>query len=596
MLSENISTIQYKPNLSQFGISTTATPVENSNGFNALIEYAYENRLTNIILPSQEKYIISKDIPIRLKSYIKLDLNKSTLKIESHGKNGSQIVIIENCINAELFNGTIEGDRYTHDYSTYNPTTQSHEFNVGARLEQGSQNCKIHNITFKKMTGYGLYTSQGTALAHVALNKKLLESGSYTDGGDKIENDEKIRYASPIDITSFKGQEYLQIGTYLNYQDYLFNSTREFTIYFYSGNSFISKVDGKLYRPIPLPSNATQCRLVFNQSDPGDILNGDIYKLDIFTMNPPRNCEITNCTFDDNRCLGTAICGGWKIKLTNNIFKNTSVNPNSVPNAHYQAGKPGYGIDIEDGWEGTQDLIIEGNTFENNAFGDLVSMAGDNTLIKNNNFTGRVYMYSRNTNYTIENNTFTNAIATYETEKDYGAIIRNNTYNSCTVSGKYHKKPQVSAVVFERETITGKGNIQLDTSMPLRNSNISLDGTVGINMIGRFINCIIDGVDAQTASTLHNTGVEIENSTITNSNFFVTRNSVFNQNDLTRFRVRLDGGNLGFTNNTINSKPKNESMPIVQLRSGGTAIIKGNNIKEGIKLYTNEGNVNVITS
>lgn len=596
-ITDSDTPTQYTPDLSEFGISTTSTPTENSNGFNALIEYASENKLTNISLPSQEEYIISKDIPIKLKSYIKLDLNGSIIKIEPNDKNGSQILIIKDCIDTELLNGTIEGDRYTHDYSTYNQNTQSHEFNVGVRLEQGSKNCKINNITFKKITGYGLYTSQGTALAHVSLNKKLLERGSYSDNGEKVVNTEKIRYSLPIDITSFKGLEYLQVGTYLNYQDYLFNSTREYTIYFYnSQNQFISKNDGELYRPISLPSNATSCKLVFNQSDPTDILDGDIYKLDIFTMNPPKNCEITNCIFDDNRCLGAAICGGWKIKFTNNNIKNTSAKPNDVPNALYQAGRPGYGIDVEDGWEGTQDLFISDNTFENNGFGDLVVMAGDNTKITNNKFTGRVSMYSRSTNYTVENNSFTNAIAMYETEKDYGATIRNNTYNSCTILGKYYKKPEVSSVVYEKETITGKGDIQIDTSMPLTDSNINLDGTTGINMIGKFINCIIDGVDGQTSSASYNTGIEIENSTITNSNFFITRSSIFNQNNLTKFRVRLDSGDLTFANNIVNSKPKNESMPIVQLRSGGTVTIKGNTIKEGLRVEfcTNEGNATVL--
>ena len=66
-----------------------------------------------------------------------------------------------------------------------------------------------------------------------------------------------------------------------------------------------------MYRPIAEPSNATTAYLTFHQSDPTDYLTGDIYTIDVFHMKPPRDCNITNCTFDDNRCLGIAVCGGW---------------------------------------------------------------------------------------------------------------------------------------------------------------------------------------------------------------------------------------------------------------------------------------------
>lgn len=328
------------------------------------------------------------------------------------------MVYLKEVENLTLKNGTIEGDRYDHDYSTYNENTTSHEFNVGLKIDQGSRNINIDNVKFTKITGYGLATFQGTQYCNAALDKTIMESGDYNDSGSKVADATKIRYPQAVNITEHATHGYLQVGTLLKYQNYVFNSTRTVTVrMFNASGSLLSKVTSKMYRPIAVPSGATTARLTFHQSDPKDYLDGDMYTLDVFHMKPPRDCNITNCTFDDNRCLGIAVCGGWNIKIEGNTFKNTSKPTSDKTSPNYQHGKPGYAIDIEDGWESTQDLTINDNVFTNNGYGDIVSLAGDNTVITNNQFTGRVAMYSRNTNYVVKNNTIANGIAMWETEK-----------------------------------------------------------------------------------------------------------------------------------------------------------------------------------
>lgn len=585
------------PDIASYGIRNDGTNSEaTTNGLNRLFTDLNTNKKTNVKLPTGT-YAINPNISLTPKSNLTLDLNTSKLKIDANANNGSTMIYLKEVENLTLKNGTIEGDRYDHDYSTYDANTTSHEFNVGIKIDQGSRNINIDNVKFTKITGYGLATFQGTQYCNAALDKTIMESGDYNDSGNKVADATKIRYPQAVNITEHATYGYLQVGTLLKYQNYVFNSTRMVTVrMFDASGSLLSKVTSKMYRPIAVPSNATTAYLTFHQSDPKDYLAGDMYTLDVFHMKPPRDCNITNCTFDDNRCLGIAICGGWNTKIEGNTFSNTSKPTSDKVSPVYQHGKPGYAIDIEDGWESTQDLTINNNIFTNNGYGDIVSLAGDNTVITNNQFSGRVAMYSRNTNYTVQNNTIENGIAMFETEKDYGFTVNHNTYTDTTIKAKCHKPYDVDYYSFTNETITN-GQMQLDTSITLKNSTIALDGTVGSRFTGSYDTCTISNFDGRDSNSDYNTGIKLNNCNVSNSNFFTTKDTVMTNNIFNKFRVRLDGGTLVFTGNEIQSNPKNASMPIVQLNGGTSATIKENTLGSAVtsSLYTNPAGITVIT-
>ena len=587
----------YVPDIASYGIRNDGTNSESTtNGLNTLFTDLYTMRKTNVKLPTGT-YAINPDISLTPKSNLTLDLNSSKLKIDTNGKNGSTMIYLKEVENLTLKNGTIEGDRYDHDYSTYNENTTSHEFNVGLKLDQGARNINIDNVKFTKITGYGLAVFQGTQYCNTALDKTKMESGDYNDSGNKVVDATKIRYPQAVNITEHATLGYLQVGTLLKYQNYVFNSTRTVTVrMFNASGSLLSKVTSKMYRPIAVPSNATTAYLTFHQSDPSDYLTGDMYTLDVFHMKPPRDCNITNCTFDDNRCLGVAICGGWNIKIEGNTFKNTSKPTSDTSSPNYQHGKPGYGIDIEDGWESTQDLTIHNNVFTNNGYGDIVSLAGDNTVITHNQFSGRVAMYSRNTNYVVQNNTITNGIAMWETEKDYGFKVDHNTYNDTTIKAKCYKPYDDVYYTFTNETITN-GQMQLDTSITLKNSSIDLDGTTGSRFTGSYDTCTISNFDGTDANSDYNTGIKLNNCDVSKCNFFPSKDTIMTNNTFNTFRVRLDNGTLIFTGNDVQSNPKNTSMPIVQLNGGKSATIKNNTLGSAVtvSLYRNDAKIEVIT-
>ena len=305
---EDFDDTLYIPDIASYGIYNDGTHSEStSNGFNLLFTDLNTAKKTNVQLPVGT-YAVDPDITLEPKSNLTLDLNTSTFKIDANDKNGSTMFYLKEVENLTLKNGTIEGDRYDHDYSTYDANTTSHEFNVGLKLDQGARNINIENVTFTKITGYGLATFQGTQYCNTALDKTIMESGNYDDNGNKIDDSTTIRYPNKVNITEHATYGYLQVGTLLKYQNYVFNSTRVVTVLMFDNNdTLLTKTTSNMYRPITVPTNASYCYLVFNQSDPSDYLEGDIYTLDVFHMRPPRDCNITNCTFDDNS-LSFRVC------------------------------------------------------------------------------------------------------------------------------------------------------------------------------------------------------------------------------------------------------------------------------------------------
>ena len=73
----------------------------------------------------------------------------------------------------------------------------------------------------------------------------------------------------------------------------------------------------------------------------------------------------------------------------------------------------------------------------------------------------------------------------WETEKDYGFTVDHNTYTGCTIKAKCHNPYDVDYYTFTNETITNC-QMQIDTSITLKNSTITLDGTVGSRFTGSY--------------------------------------------------------------------------------------------------------------
>lgn len=100
-------------------------------------------------------------VKVAIPSNVEFDLNESTLRLASNAEVGSRLFEIRSAENIKIFNGTLIGDRDTHDYgrrqgtrATYgqSPEWASHEFGMGIWIA-ASKNIELHNLTIKDVTG-----------------------------------------------------------------------------------------------------------------------------------------------------------------------------------------------------------------------------------------------------------------------------------------------------------------------------------------------------------------------------------------------------------------------------------------------------------
>ena len=139
--------------------------------------------------------------------------------------------------------------------------------------------------------------------------------------------------------------------------------------------------------------------------------------------------------------------------------------------------------------------------------------------------------------------------------------------------------------------------MQLDTSITLKNSTITLDGSTNARFTGSYDTCTIKNFEGSDANSDYNTGIKLNNCDVSNSNFFTSKDTVMTNNTFNKFRIRLDAATLVFTGNNIQSIPKNATMPIVQVNGGTITTIENNTLgsEVTVDLYRNDANIEVIT-
>ena len=361
--------------LKKFGIRNDGTrPVETSTGLNQALQEAKRSGANRIVFPTGT-YLISETIPLVIdhKDTV-IDLHGATLQINVNGlKRYSVVEIVDGAENVRLTNGTLKGDRETHDYKTVAGT---HEWGAGVRFV-GGRNLEVDHLTSCNMTGDGVSTgAYGTRtrdelLARImhSILAKQLEPGAFTETGAKIASEEKTRSIKPFDITKCEGK--FELGYTGGYMGYPFIQGRVFQSYFYDAEmNFIGRQKCLQYRKVAIPEKAKWMHLEFNQpgvsNEPahvGAAKGGWVARITDFR--PSTDVHFHHNVLSQNRRLGMAYCGGQKWLIEENLF------------AENGGANPAYGVDFEDGSELMQDVIFRNNKFKGNRAGDLVVCAGE---------------------------------------------------------------------------------------------------------------------------------------------------------------------------------------------------------------------------
>lgn len=430
--------------LKKYGIRNNGTePEATSAGINAALQDAKKNGFDRIVFPAGI-YLISEKDPVVLdhKNTV-IDLNGAEFRINPNGLQGYAVFcIVQGAENLRLTNGTIRGDRDVHDYKT---SKGPHEGGNALKVISG-KNLELDHLTLLDATGSGLSTvSTGTRNRPELLKRiffsvypeKHLEQGAFDGQGNKIASAEKTRTSNMISMAKFEDE--FEIGYLAGYQGFPFVRGRVYQIYFYDGEKkFIEKRKCLQYRKVKRPANAQYLNLEFNQPEVTDIPfhSGAAAKSWVLRINnflPPTDVHFHHNVMRNNRGLGIGLCGGQRWILEHNLIEGNGPNP------------PGYGMDIEDGWELVQDVVFRHNIFRNNLAGEIVVCAGSELVFEHNlfeaggKFPGYVIFYGRTYNYFFRNNTLKNCVVTFGTRTGIAAI-HDNTYIDSRIRIRYDSK------------------------------------------------------------------------------------------------------------------------------------------------------------
>ncbi|URT70205.1 right-handed parallel beta-helix repeat-containing protein [Cytobacillus firmus] len=377
----------YMLELSRWGVKNNGTDAINtSKGINEAFIWAAGQNYSEVVLP-KGTYLISKDEALRPQSFTTINLNGSTLKMETNGSSGYILIAIERGKeHIRITNGILEGDRDTHDYHT-NPGTHEHGF--GILIRYSNNNITIDNLDIHSMTGDAISVQCGTGyVGDPGSNHwSFLDNGGYVQGG--INNDgtfntntNRIRSATKIDVTVpsminngrafvFGGNDFGVIG------DPVTASIIDVAFYA-SDNTFIQLKSTTFFERIPIPEGANYAYMSLRQS-----VVPPYTSLTVRWQDFPRNVHIDRCNLHHNRRLGVML-SGQDVHL-----KNCTIHDNGTINNGVAGTGPNSGLDIEDGGGLNQHIFIENNNFYNNLNWSLILVYGKHIRIKNNTFHDR---------------------------------------------------------------------------------------------------------------------------------------------------------------------------------------------------------------
>ncbi|HDX9588381.1 TPA: right-handed parallel beta-helix repeat-containing protein [Bacillus pseudomycoides] len=381
-LKDTTNSSTYVLELNRWNVKNDGTDAVNtSQGINNAFVWASQQGYTEVVLP-KGTYLIEKNTPIEPPSYLTINLNGATLKMETNNLTGYAIVSFRNNqVYSRVTNGVIQGDKDTHDYSSGG----THEGGYGIELgsftpsADGGNNTRfvlLDNLDILDCTGdaitlnstFGQIAPFPTSLA------SSFEQGSIsTTDGSLVSSTTKIRSTLQIDMKQAAIVKYGYFGLYGNGFGGLGSDiTCDYydVIFYNSSNEFISaKTNVQFFDEVEVPNGASYAKIVLHQSTvpvPANcLINVRVPSFSQYTY--IEKCNLHNC-----RRQGISVSGA----------KNVYIRDNDI---HHIAGTdPQSGIDVEDGYDLNQYIYIERNNFHDNQKYNIIVVNGKFIYIVNN--------------------------------------------------------------------------------------------------------------------------------------------------------------------------------------------------------------------
>ncbi len=375
-----------------------AESVQTGNGLNKLLGMAAGKKIRKVILPPGV-YRVSNKTPILVPPRVTLDLNGATIKMNGCIGHSGCIVKIQDGQDTHVMNGIVEGDYFEHDYEH---SEHNSEWVCGIGMDGDSRYSGFERILVRYITGYGVTNGMHDQFAKAIPVKGFMPGTVDRETGELIEEEvsKGLFVSEPMDITEFYfNGGYLAVSKYLGYQGI---GADEWNIrcHFYDAEeNYIRTVEGWQYRRMRIPPGSMTMRVtVYSKED----LPDGLLKVNLFRY--PWNCSYENLFILSARCVGMAPAAMYNFKIANCTFCRSGENLAKCA------------FDAEDGWDMMQDVWIYRNKFMPNPLNELLTCAGHNFVIEDNE--AKLHLWSRTNSYVCRGNTFASA--------NYGCAKRRN--------------------------------------------------------------------------------------------------------------------------------------------------------------------------
>lgn len=437
--------------------------------------------------------------PIYIPSNFTVDLNSSTIKLNSFTGNNALMITLNNTFDSHVINGTIEGDYFTHDYTN---STNNSEWVKGISIDGESKYSSFENLTVKNITGYG--SSNGIADSRNSLLSYNYASpisiGNTFKLGD-IDKKTGLDISSTnrttsdyINISTFIPYNYISVSIYLGYQGNPCGTWNILCHFYDSNKKYISSINGYQYRKILIPTNSNFLRVtILNEAYPTNLT------INLFRI--PTHCSFKNIIHENCRCVGMAQAAMKDMLIENCSFLNCG---QSSANCAY---------DAEDGWDMMQDCTFKSLSFKNNPANDFLVCSGHNFTVKNF-LNGKIHFKERCFSFLISNNqNLYSCYISHSTRLKSG--FRRFFNNTIQYGININASPNNPKLIIKDTIINGRASNTLNTSCFLRcDIGASLSTSYGYENglgTGNFVDCYI-----HDKFSSHNYGGKYINCTIKN--------------------------------------------------------------------------------
>ncbi len=322
---------------------------------------------------------------------------------------------------------------------------------------------------------------------------------------------------------------YLTVSRTLGYQGIAMDARNLMYHFFDAGKKYLETIDGEQYRRVYPPENAEFMQVtVWSKNMPEEVIQSNFFKL-------PLNCYFENLLIQNARCVGMAPSAMHNMKIANCTFVRSG---ESLAQCAF---------DAEDGWDMMQDVWIYRNRFIENPQNELLTCAGNNFIIEENQ--GVLYLWSRTNNYVLRNNIFPSATLGYASRLRTGYCrMDNNEIRSLAIGDNgeaYHIEQSMEQ--YGRE-LQGKGEV-LDNRRAMTSVQYIEDTFVRSGNNGFFVGSILKNCLLTSTPNLYRS--LLKDTTIKHFGAMTAKDSAIINGELTLYNCKKTVSGTLFKNTRI---------------------------------------------